>query len=75
MLSDIKYCPGTLAEGFSTYSQTCLKRVFDGKKVHHILPYAAPSSNAETDELFAENRRKNIYFRRSGKVFNNTKEK
>jgi serine/threonine-protein kinase HipA len=52
----IKNCPGTLAEGFSTYSRTCLKRVFQGKSVHHVLPYDSPSSNPETDELFEQNR-------------------
>lgn len=55
---EIKYCPGTLAEGFATYSRTCLKRVFDGKKVHHLLPYDSPASNEETDELFEENRKR-----------------
>lgn len=52
----IKYCPGTLAEGFETYSRTCLKRVFNSKKVNHILPYDSPFSNPETDKLFDENR-------------------
>ncbi len=51
-------CPGTLAEGFTSYSRTCLKRVFNGKKVHHVLPYYSPSSNAQTDELFLENRKR-----------------
>ncbi|UPQ78332.1 HipA domain-containing protein [Flavobacterium azooxidireducens] len=51
------HCPGTLASGFNTYSQTALNRVFQGKKVHHILPYVSPASNAETDALFEENRR------------------
>lgn len=55
-LPEIKYCPGTLAEGFDTYSSTCLNKVFRGKKVHHILPYDSPTSNAETDELFEQNR-------------------
>jgi serine/threonine-protein kinase HipA len=54
---EIKYCPGTLSEGFDTYSRTALKRVFLGKKVHHVLPYDSPASNAETDELFDENRK------------------
>ena len=54
----IKYCPGTLAEGFDTYSRTCLKKVFHGKKVSHILPYDSPTSNPETDELFDENRKR-----------------
>lgn len=50
------YCPGTLSEGFTTYSRTALNRVFQGRKVHHILPYDSPSSNSETAHLFEENR-------------------
>jgi serine/threonine-protein kinase HipA len=46
-----------LFEGFDTYSRTALKRVFQGKKVHHFLPYDSPASNSETDELFEENRK------------------
>lgn len=57
-IPEIKYCPGTLAEGFETYSRTCLNRVFSGKKVNHILPYDSPASNSETDELFEENRKR-----------------
>ncbi len=56
-LPEIKYCPGTLSEGFDTYSRTALNRVFRGKKVNHVLPYYSPSSNPETDELFEENRK------------------
>ncbi|NOU46355.1 MAG: HipA domain-containing protein [Bacteroidales bacterium] len=56
-LPEIKYCPGTLAEGFNTYSRTCLKRVFHGKAVHFVLPYDSPASNPETDELFEQNRK------------------
>jgi len=54
----IKYCPGTLAEGFDTYSRTCLNRVYKGRKVHHVLPYNSPASNTETDELFVNNQRR-----------------
>jgi len=57
-LSEIQYCPGTLAKGFHTYSRTCLNRVFHGKKVNHVLPYASPASNSETDDLFEENRKR-----------------
>ncbi len=57
-LPEIKYCPGTLAVGFNTYSRACLKRMFHGKKVHHVLPYDSPASNPETDELFEENRKR-----------------
>jgi serine/threonine-protein kinase HipA len=55
-IPEIEYCPGTLAPGYDTYSRTCLVRVFNGKKVSHILPYDSPASNPETDELFEENR-------------------
>ncbi len=54
----IDHCPGTLAEGYETYNRTCLNRVFDGRKVSHLLPYDAPNSNQQTDELFEENQRR-----------------
>lgn len=54
--SEIIYCPGTLAEGWDTYSSSCLKRVFNGHKVSHILPYNSPASSDDADELFLENR-------------------
>ncbi|TVQ06490.1 MAG: type II toxin-antitoxin system HipA family toxin [Balneolaceae bacterium] len=57
-LPEIKYCPGTLAEGFDTYSPTCLKRVFNGKKVSHILPYNHPDVSEEDAEKFQQNRKR-----------------
>jgi len=54
----IKNCPGTLAEGFTTYSPTCLKRVFDGRKVSHVLPYNAPDVSEEDAEKFLQNRKR-----------------
>lgn len=57
-LADIKNCPGTLAEGFTTYSTTCLRRVFSGKKVSHILPYASPQNNEADAENFLDNRKR-----------------
>jgi len=57
-LENIKYCPGTLAEGFSTYSTACLRNVFNGKKVSHILPYNAPQKSEEVAEQFMENRKR-----------------
>lgn len=57
-LPEIIFCPGTLSSGFETYSKTCLSRVFNGKKVHHMLPYDAPSTNKKTDKLFEENRKR-----------------
>jgi serine/threonine-protein kinase HipA len=55
---ELKYCPGTLAGGFNTYSTVCLRRVFQGRKVSHILPYAPPQSNEEDAEKFIENRKR-----------------
>jgi serine/threonine-protein kinase HipA len=57
-LPEIKYCPGTLSKGFETYSRTALNRVFEGRKVYHILPYYSPTSSPESDELFDENRKR-----------------
>jgi serine/threonine-protein kinase HipA len=48
-------CPGTLAEGFTTYSRTCLKRVFNGSKVNHVLPYVSLQSNHNSEDSFEEN--------------------
>jgi serine/threonine-protein kinase HipA len=55
---DLKYCPGTLVEGFSTYSSACLRKVFRNKKVSHILPYPKPQTNDEMEVLFIENRKR-----------------
>ena len=52
---EINRCPGTLAEGFTTYSRTCLKRVFNGSKVNHLLPYASLQSNHNSEDSFEEN--------------------
>ncbi|MBA3705831.1 MAG: type II toxin-antitoxin system HipA family toxin, partial [Bacteroidetes bacterium] len=54
-LPTIKYCPGTLAEGFTTYSATCLRAMFDGRKVSHVLPFESPQQNEEVVALFMEN--------------------
>ena len=53
----IEFCPGTLSKGFNTYSPTCLKRVFYGKKVSHFLPYATPQDKKNAEE-FIENRKR-----------------
>ncbi len=50
-------CPGTLSKGFASYSTTCLKKVFSGKKVSPFLHYQSPLSNEVSDELFMDNRK------------------
>ena len=57
-LNELKYCPGTLAEGFNTYSPGCLRKLFNGKKVSHVLPYEQPEQNEEVAEQFMENRKR-----------------
>ncbi len=57
-LEEIKYCPGTLAEGNNTYSRACLRRVFNNKSVSHILPYNSPQSDEDDDSKFVDNRKR-----------------
>ena len=57
-LQELDRCPGTLAAGFSTYSPGCLRNLFHGKKVSHILPYDPPQQNEEVEVLFLENRKR-----------------
>ena len=54
-LPQLKYCPGTLAEGFESYSRTCLRNLFDGKKVSHVLPFESPQQSEKDIALFMEN--------------------
>lgn len=51
-------CPGTLAEGNNTYSATCLKNLFNGKKVSHIINYFSPENNEVDSSSFTENKKK-----------------
>lgn len=53
---ELQCCPGTLAEGFTTYSPACLRNLFNGKKVNHILPYEPPQQSEDVAERFIENR-------------------
>lgn len=57
-LDEIKYCPGTLAEGYTAYSPSCLRNLFSGKKVNHVLPYEQPQQSEEVTKQFIENRKR-----------------
>lgn len=57
-LDELKYCPETLADDFSTYSPSCLRNLFNGKKVNHVLPYEQPQQSEEVAEQFMENRKR-----------------
>ncbi len=41
----LKRCPGCLKNGFETYCGKCRKKLFDGKKVSHILSFNRPEFN------------------------------
>lgn len=57
-LPEIHHCPGTLARGFKTYSQACLRRMFQAKIVSHVLPYNPPELSEEDSEKFIANRKR-----------------
>lgn len=54
----IRYCPSLLSEGYNTYSPAALRRLFDGRKVSHILPYDTPQKSESDAEKFRENRKR-----------------
>lgn len=49
-MREINVCPSTLAEGYSTYSQTAFRRLFFNKKVSHVMPYSH-LSDKNNDEV------------------------
>jgi serine/threonine-protein kinase HipA len=57
-LNEIKYCPGTLAEGYHSYSPGCLRRLFNGRKVSQVLPYENPGRDEEVAKEFMDNRKR-----------------
>lgn len=57
-LPEIYNCPGTLAEGYNTYSALCLRRMYNNKKVSHLLSYNSPKVSEEDSEQFIENRKR-----------------
>jgi serine/threonine-protein kinase HipA len=44
-IPDIKNCPATLAAGYDTYSPAALRRMFDNKKVIHLLDFPNDENN------------------------------
>lgn len=38
-MTKTEVCPGNLTPGFDTYSPACSRRLFNGKKVSHILDF------------------------------------
>jgi len=52
----IHICPGTLAEGYTTYSPRCIRETFAGNKVSHILPFPSPQQEGEQKKKFLDSR-------------------
>ncbi|MEL6534350.1 MAG: HipA domain-containing protein [Bacteroidota bacterium] len=52
---NLTYCPGTLTAGHTTYSRTCLRRMFHNRLVHHVLPYPSPSNDQGDAPKFIDN--------------------
>ena len=46
-MKKINVCPGTLAVGYETYSSPCLRKMFGGKRVSHILDFNYEETQAE----------------------------
>ena len=55
---NINNCPGTLKKGLNAYSKTALNRLFNGRKVSPTLPYESPVTNANTEALFKESKKR-----------------
>ena len=51
----LNVCPSTLQEGFSTYSPTALKQLFDGQPVSHILDFDSPNNESADNEAYVKN--------------------
>jgi len=48
---ELKNCPGSLKENFSTYSPKVLKKMFDGRKVNPILNYTSPADRKDKNSF------------------------
>ncbi len=57
-MNELIVCPGTLAPGYATYSPACLRNMFNGRRVSHILPYDSPQDDEKIAGLFIENRKR-----------------
>lgn len=49
---EVKVCPSTLQEGFSTYSPIACRHLFDGKQVSHILDFNSPGFDSSGQEAY-----------------------
>lgn len=53
-MEELKYCPSTLKEGYSTYSPEACRKLFGGKQVSHILDFDSPNNDSADSTDYAE---------------------
>ncbi|MBR5899711.1 MAG: HipA domain-containing protein [Muribaculaceae bacterium] len=46
-MKKIDVCPGTLASGFDRYSPVCVRSMFDGVAVNHVLDFSYDAENSD----------------------------
>lgn len=56
-MTTLDRCPSTLKYGFTSYSPAALRRVFQNKRVSHLLPFASPTDE-KVNAVFMENRKR-----------------
>ncbi len=54
-MNEVKVCPSTLQEGYSTYSPTARELLFDGLEVSHVLNFDSPNNDQSKDKAYLEN--------------------
>lgn len=52
-MKELNHCPSTLADGFSTYSPTACKKLFDGQKVSHLLDFEIDEISKTSETMIA----------------------
>ena len=54
-MTELSVCPSSLQEGFTTYSPTARKQLFDGKEVSHVLDFDSPNNDNADNEAYLRN--------------------
>ena len=55
-MKELNHCPSTLADGFSIYSPTACKKLFDGQKVSHLLNFEIDEISKTSETMIAMRR-------------------
>ena len=55
-MKELNHCPSTLADGFSTYSPTACKKLFDGQNVSHLLDFEIDEISKTSETMIAMRR-------------------